>query len=162
MNNKMLKMAFAGLVLTVSGFANSAPIVDEFGDINNLNVGGIYYDVSWNFELEPVAADFPLFWNDEAFALLFMGAVQVAFTESGFAIEQQFYGVDYDSLTGVILRDDATGFELLNAVGHLSWADFREAGWGTVTPSEIPEPSTLAIFALGLMGLASRRFKKQS
>jgi len=26
---------------------------------------------------------------------------------------------------------------------------------------EVPEPSTLAIFALGIMGLASRRFKKQ-
>jgi len=28
--------------------------------------------------------------------------------------------------------------------------------------SPVPEPSTLAIFALGMMGLASRRFKKQS
>jgi hypothetical protein len=28
--------------------------------------------------------------------------------------------------------------------------------------AEVPEPSTLAIFALGIMGLASRRFKKQS
>jgi len=28
--------------------------------------------------------------------------------------------------------------------------------------AEVPEPSTLAIFALGMMGLASRRFKKQS
>ena len=28
--------------------------------------------------------------------------------------------------------------------------------------SSVPEPSTLAIFALGLIGLASRRFKKQS
>jgi len=27
---------------------------------------------------------------------------------------------------------------------------------------EVPEPSTLAIFALGVMGLALRRFKKQS
>ncbi len=27
---------------------------------------------------------------------------------------------------------------------------------------DVPEPSTLAIFALGLMGLASRRFKKQA
>jgi len=27
--------------------------------------------------------------------------------------------------------------------------------------TEVPEPSTLAIFALGIMGLASRRFKKQ-
>ena len=31
-----------------------------------------------------------------------------------------------------------------------------------VRVSQVPEPSTLAIFALGLMGLASRRFKKQS
>jgi hypothetical protein len=30
-----------------------------------------------------------------------------------------------------------------------------------VDAAEVPEPSTLAIFALGLMGLASRRFKKQ-
>ncbi|WP_259366878.1 PEP-CTERM sorting domain-containing protein [Colwellia sp. BRX8-7] len=28
--------------------------------------------------------------------------------------------------------------------------------------TEVPEPSTLAIFALGMIGLASRRFKKQS
>tara|TARA_B110000503_G_scaffold56880_1_gene91053 strand:+ start:723 stop:1196 length:474 start_codon:yes stop_codon:yes gene_type:complete len=28
--------------------------------------------------------------------------------------------------------------------------------------TSVPEPSTLAIFALGLMGLASRRFKKQA
>lgn len=37
---------------------------------------------------------------------------------------------------------------------------------GTATLSyeytEVPEPSTIAIFALGLMGLASSRFKKQS
>jgi hypothetical protein len=31
----------------------------------------------------------------------------------------------------------------------------------TVTVSEVPEPSTLTFFALGLMGLASLRFKKQ-
>ena len=28
--------------------------------------------------------------------------------------------------------------------------------------SKVPEPSTLTIFALGMIGLASRRFKKQS
>jgi hypothetical protein len=31
-----------------------------------------------------------------------------------------------------------------------------------VNYTDVPEPSTLAIFALGIMGLASRRFKKQS
>jgi hypothetical protein len=38
--------------------------------------------------------------------------------------------------------------------------------WGLAfkveTVSNVPEPSTLAIFALGMIGLASRRFKKQS
>jgi len=32
----------------------------------------------------------------------------------------------------------------------------------SLTTSTVPEPSTLAIFALGMMGLASRRFKKRS
>ncbi|WP_241242239.1 PEP-CTERM sorting domain-containing protein [Thalassotalea sp. G2M2-11] len=32
----------------------------------------------------------------------------------------------------------------------------------TRSSTDVPEPSTLAIFALGMMGLASRRFKKQS
>ena len=31
----------------------------------------------------------------------------------------------------------------------------------TITGVSVPEPSTLAIFALGILGLASRRFKKQ-
>ena len=28
--------------------------------------------------------------------------------------------------------------------------------------TEVPEPSTLAVFALGLVGLASRKFKKKA
>jgi hypothetical protein len=40
------------------------------------------------------------------------------------------------------------------------WVDFTAFAYGDVT--SVPEPSTLAIFALGIMGLASRRFKKQS
>jgi len=35
-----------------------------------------------------------------------------------------------------------------------------QGGAGQIT--DVPEPSTLAIFALGMIGLASRRFKKQS
>jgi hypothetical protein len=33
--------------------------------------------------------------------------------------------------------------------------------WTLVKATDVPEPSTLAIFALGMIGLASRRFKKQ-
>jgi hypothetical protein len=41
---------------------------------------------------------------------------------------------------------------------------YRAANFTTVpaAPPSVPEPSTLAIFALGMIGLASRRFKKQS
>jgi hypothetical protein len=34
--------------------------------------------------------------------------------------------------------------------------------WEVIGATDVPEPSTLAILELGLMGLASRRFKKQS
>jgi hypothetical protein len=37
-----------------------------------------------------------------------------------------------------------------------------EVHFGGVAATQVPEPSTLAIFALGLMGLVSRRFKKQA
>ncbi len=68
-----------------------------------------------------------------------------------------------------------TSWSLDNNSGS-SWAtsttpqtsgDFSTAGScnedvGQVCSVSVPEPSTLAIFALGIMGLALRRFKKQS
>ena len=50
------------------------------------------------------------------------------------------------SVAGVGLADASYNF------GQYGTVDFRSAS--------VPEPSTLAIFALGIMGLASRRFKK--
>jgi hypothetical protein len=44
-------------------------------------------------------------------------------------------------------------------MGFLAWKDGVER---SNNKNSIPEPSTLAIFALGLMGLASSRFKKQA
>lgn len=47
--------------------------------------------------------------------------------------------------------------------GTANQVGFDNITFGSVDPDkvEVPEPSTLAIFALGMMGLASRRFKKQ-
>ena len=42
-----------------------------------------------------------------------------------------------------------------------NWQSDRQNNHMLVKNVSVPEPSTLAIFALGLMGLASRRFKKQ-
>ena len=55
--------------------------------------------------------------------------------------------------------------------GNYYIGDFKSSGYNTgngfvsfvlLDVTDVPEPSTFAIFALGMIGLASRRFKKQS
>jgi hypothetical protein len=53
----------------------------------------------------------------------------------------------------------------INFGGSANFIAFDDVTFGSEVAGEatdVPEPSTLAIFALGIMGLASRRFKKQS
>ncbi len=45
--------------------------------------------------------------------------------------------------------------------GNTQINDNAFTGHSSNSPATVPEPSTLAIFSLGIMGLASRRFKKQ-
>jgi len=52
-----------------------------------------------------------------------------------------------------------SGFKFSTVNAHLFSFDAVDVD---VEVSAVPEPSTLAIFALGMIGLASRRFKKQS
>ena len=58
-----------------------------------------------------------------------------------------FTGGTYDSMRVTMVSGSNNAMELDNVY------------FSNVT--DVPEPSTLAIFALGIMGLASRRFKKQ-
>ena len=67
-----------------------------------------------------------------------------------------------------LLFDDISWFSFTNNIGStavgmgLDNFFLDEAGDPNGSdPTSVPEPSTLAIFALGIMGLASRRFKKQ-
>lgn len=53
-----------------------------------------------------------------------------------------------------------SGFPEGNCCGAYSISEINIMGQRQST--DVPEPSTLAIFALGMIGLASRRFKKQS
>lgn len=60
-------------------------------------------------------------------------------------------------------NNTASGFSLSLAVPESEFAAF--SGNTLVSQSsinDVPEPSTMAIFALGFIGLASRRFKKKS
>jgi hypothetical protein len=62
-----------------------------------------------------------------------------------------------------------SGFDLgfKRNTNEIKYIQFIDQGIGlnnlrSFASTDVPEPSTLAIFALGIMGLASRRFKKQS
>jgi hypothetical protein len=74
---------------------------------------------------------------------------------------------------GSIITDSFSSFgnnNLSNAWVNLTSVKFiangtsNRAYWDNIEVNRVsvPEPSTLAIFALGMIGLASRRFKKQS
>jgi len=68
--------------------------------------------------------------------------------------------VSMNGITSTSGNQNVSGF--LNPSLSLSTncCDARIQLFGDV--AEVPEPTTLAIFAIGLIGLASRRFKKQS
>jgi hypothetical protein len=64
---------------------------------------------------------------------------------------------DYSTSLQFMDRNDPASFKQ-REVGL--WA--YQTGASTSGSTSVPEPSTLAIFALGIIGLASRRFKKQA
>lgn len=213
MNIKMLKLALAGVVLSVSGFANAGFITSTFtsntalqipatgssgaasefpttieisgllGDIVDINifVSGISHTYPDDINIGIVGPtgvsvylwadaggstgieNIDLTFDDEALQAISNGGPMT----SGIYQVSQF-GDDEETIPasfGSLLSD----FDGLSANGFWSlyiWDDAGQdigsmQGWGIeVTTESVPEPSTLAIFALGIMGLVSRRFKK--
>jgi hypothetical protein len=77
------------------------------------------------------------------------------FTSVAGSNKTEFFGVIFDSTTFISsLRVSGT-----DPGGVTSWDNFTT---GVGENAVVPEPTTLAIFALGMIGLVSRRFKKQS
>ena len=80
------------------------------------------------------------------------------------------FTLDFTTTSISIDMDNANIFDIAGTfnTGKFGFYNYSQAGVRytgfeeTVSPSiDVPEPSTLAIFALGIMGLAARRFKKQ-
>jgi hypothetical protein len=61
------------------------------------------------------------------------------------------------NLNSTVLNHDGVNSSPDSYSNSMSFLVYRDLNQVT----DVPEPSTLAIFALGIMGLASRRFKKQ-
>lgn len=100
---------------------------------------------------------------DELTAFTFVGTGSISHWKEA-TIDNLFYLQDFYYLDRSFwIRDDLFAFRHIE--GTTSWG-FRARSLfvGSVNTSGtvVTEPASLAIFTLGLIGLASRRFKKQS
>jgi hypothetical protein len=188
MKNKFLKAALVGLFLTVSSLASAALIIQNQNvSTNSFSHTFSAFDSSLG-NLESVTFSFDVslvgtIFDDDCSSfsdcdgtrtldLTFNGlskqsAVFIDNNEFNFALSLNIADIvsfdtgdfaNWTALGNVLVSSSCSG-DCYNEIGNSTQT-------GTVSLSyeysEVPEPSTLAIFALGLMGLASRRFKKKS
>ncbi len=189
----MLKAAFAGLVLSVSSFANAGLITldGSIDDGTEVDHWSFFVTTSGSFTFDVLAyedAQNDFFANGvdndylDSHIYLFVNDANGAFIGSdddgGVGTDGSLSSEDLDSLMTFHLNVGTYLFAIgdydlsesearigLNAdnagsdVGRYRVSISSAAGVAHV--NRVPEPSTLAIFALGIMGLALRRFKKQ-
>jgi hypothetical protein len=191
--NKFLKMAFAGLVLGVSGFANAGLInttTSWGGSINNgwsgsgqsltVDASDTYFEyISFYFGAESEGRTFDFVLSDaiSGGSTLFSSSFAVNSGEGTININTALTAgsvvyalINYNGFMG-----DTAHFINSNVYsgGNSFFLDTTWMPYGSFDHSftasfsqgisqNVPGPPTLAILALGLMGLASRRFKKQS
>ena len=190
----MLKAAVAGLVLSVSGFANAGLIEYTYdGPIGNdvdTNPASLFeITITDNYIISDLNVQFELFDSSDLFWTDLDLTISNGFTTVILASAQNIL-FGSDGLFNVTFDDEAlnnlstgnsvgsyksleslSAFDGQNITGTWTLSIFDDYQPGennnlisysiTATTTSVPEPSTLAIFALGIMGLASRRFKKQ-
>lgn len=169
-------VAQAGLIFDVTEYTENAMTFQVSGTLDQV------YD-SNNFDSTLlVATDFNLgeFWNTSAVS--FTGTTLVNGIASNWQRWDNGSDTGYAFYSGVggsynMLLSAGTTFNIsITAIGNFNTVDYSASDFelymGTASgrvaqhllasQTEVPEPSTLAIFALGMIGLASRRFKNQS
>jgi len=180
----MLKAAVVGLVLSVSGFANAGLIsasdtYNEFGSLSTSQNG-----FTWQFSnLPPAASDltFLFSWERMDFSAgeymdIFLegtllgriggGTSTSCLAANGGSFNSDCFGTINFETPSLNYLDDGVLNLVANQTGvNSSGGVHTDSPYGFVSArvsyNAVPEPSTLAIFALGIMGLAARRFKKQ-
>ncbi|GAA5134494.1 PEP-CTERM sorting domain-containing protein [Thalassotalea piscium] len=190
MNLKMLKAAIAGLVLSVSGFANAGLITEtteqtiDYQDFSfNWGVSDWLANTDATLTIE-VQAD--LGYSDPSAGENFDIILESINLGTHGLFESGLNGwTNLSATSGINAWHVARDFNLTSSQMALLLSDnlfqldinFNQGvdtfygKLNNISPfvkvsldyasTSVPEPSTLVIFALGMMGLASRRFKKQ-
>ena len=187
----MLKAALAGLVLSVSGLANAGLMFDFYwtGDTSEdstivstadstlMAMGTIEIDAAFGstFDFSDILFTNISVTGDSIQDFIFTSwssiggtiaadGMSASFNASGnpYSYISNFYGCYYGGCGGdfSILVIDQDGGGSSRQVFYVNAEDALASM--KMTRTEVPEPSTLAIFALGVIGVASLRFKKQS
>tara|TARA_R110001583_G_scaffold195495_2_gene374263 strand:- start:654 stop:1211 length:558 start_codon:yes stop_codon:yes gene_type:complete len=185
MNVKMLKAVVAGLVLSVSGFANAGLIFSDNTNITTSGQSDIASFSSIGFEdytniifSVDARGDFGENESNEYIEFLIDGVNFGQYTWDTFGVTSSTGSSNISSIDKLIsfsfnisalqwanfISDDSVQVTWNNGSGVGDWSN-NYIGYVNYeingVASQVPEPTTLAIFALGIMGLASRRFKKQ-
>jgi len=188
MKFKFFKAALVSVILSISGLANAGLIIDLYGDEDGsyLFDGGaegltdkvLSGNQSWiqNFVLDGTILSakievgtgalgyfgVPTLWIDGISIGLLTdtdacdGSAAPGYSSCTF----DNYAIDIlDILTLGTLNDGIANISITTGSGDGWFLDYSKIT--IVTDSnDVPEPSTLAIFALGMIGLATRRFNK--
>ncbi len=169
-------VAQAGLIFDVTEYTETTMTFQVSGTLDQV------YDSNNYDSLLLVATDFNLseFWNTSAVSFTgttLVNGIAANWTrwDNGSDTGYAFYSAVGGGFN-VLLSAGSTFNIAITAVGNFNTVDYsasdfelymgsasgRVAQHLLASQTEVPEPSTLAIFALGMIGLASRRFKKQS
>ncbi len=191
MKNKYLKAALAGIILSISAMSHlaNAGIIYHFeGEITEFNDYGfnVFDDLtgltfSGKIEYEESFLNSGHIYGADLIGDVFVGEYSFSTPFDSAFIEGSSWGVSVYILpfnpvlilnsfypTKRFVGDSVVAFGF-NGYGSWSYNAYSPLDdslqlsiRGEIKPvRDVPEPSTFAIFALGMIGLASRRFKKQ-
>ena len=189
MKNRFLKGLIASFALAISGLANAGLIEIDFADLTQgtqyASYAGVNFDLiggvdssgnpfvntngihnsnnSWYPTAQILQFSFSTLVEEISFSLNNFGSGNGSFWTAFGADDSVLETGSFSSGGGIfsLTSSNVSYIQFNNNSPSSSW-NFQVNSFSAREVAEVPEPSTLAVFALGLMGLASRKFKKKA